>query len=217
VPAELLSIDGKPGVHAKYYSLNNMFDLLGTAALSPSLPRGTEPGIGLSTGPLPPEVVGKNLVVVVWEATLTPPAAGDYSFGLRGEGFFRVSLNGAPVTMAFNTNGTEIKLGRVRFEEGKTYALKVEYGLNQHASEAPRLVWSKREPHPAREAIAAAKDADVVVALVGITSELEGEEMLVSEDGFKGGDRTSLDLPRPERGLLEGVASICKPLRVVLM
>jgi beta-glucosidase len=56
-----------------------------------------------------------------------------------------------------------------------------------------------------------------VVAVVGITSELEGEEMLVSEDGFKGGDRTSLDLPKPEQDLLEGVASTGKPLVVVLM
>ena len=64
--------------------------------------------------------------------------------------------------------------------------------------------------------MAAAKDADVVVAVVGITSELEGEEMLVSEPGFKGGDRTSLDLPQPEVNLLKGLATAGKPLVVVL-
>ena len=42
-----------------------------------------------------------------------------------------------------------------------------------------------------------------MVAVVGITSELEGEEMQVQEPGFKGGDRTSLDLPKPEEDLLE--------------
>jgi beta-glucosidase len=67
------------------------------------------------------------------------------------------------------------------------------------------------------EAIAAAKDADVVVAVVGITSELEGEEMPVHEDGFRGGDRTSIDLPAPEEDLLKAVASAGKPLIVVLM
>jgi beta-glucosidase len=55
-----------------------------------------------------------------------------------------------------------------------------------------------------------------VVAVVGITSELEGEEMQVSEEGFKGGDRTSLDLPKPEEDLLEAVAATGKPLIVVL-
>ena len=73
------------------------------------------------------------------------------------------------------------------------------------------------DPHPQPDAVAAAKDADVVVAVVGITSELEGEEMPVSEDGFKGGDRTSLDLPKPEEDLLEAVAATGKPLVVVLM
>ena len=43
----------------------------------------------------------------------------------------------------------------------------------------------------------------MVVAVVGITSELEGEEMKVSEPGFQGGDRTSLDLPQPEEDLLK--------------
>ncbi|MGD0548271.1 MAG: glycoside hydrolase family 3 C-terminal domain-containing protein, partial [Terracidiphilus sp.] len=69
---------------------------------------------------------------------------------------------------------------------------------------------------PRPEALAAAKEADVVVAVVGITSELEGEEMKVEEPGFKGGDRTSLDLPKPEEELLQFVAEAHKPLVVVL-
>ena len=217
VPPELLNTDGNPGVRASYYSLNDMFALLGRGAPPTPLAVRTEPGIDLSKGALPPGIEGKNLVVVVWEAAFVPQETGDYNFGLRGDGFFRVSINGTPVTMAFNTSGAETKLGHVQFEAGKIYALKVEYGVKEHASETPRLMWAKRVPGPTPEAIAAAKDADVVVAVVGITSELEGEEMLVSEDGFKGGDRTSLDLPKPEQELLEGVASAGKPLVVVLL
>jgi beta-glucosidase len=41
--------------------------------------------------------------------------------------------------------------------------------------------------------------------------------MPVNEVGFKGGDRTSLDLPKPEEDLLEAVAATGKPLVVVLM
>ena len=70
-----------------------------------------------------------------------------------------------------------------------------------------QLIWSKYDPRPSPEAIQAAKGADVVVAVLGITSELEGEEMPVSEEGFKGGDRTSIDLPKPEEDLLEAVAA----------
>jgi beta-glucosidase len=56
-----------------------------------------------------------------------------------------------------------------------------------------------------------------VVAVVGITSQLEGEEMKVDEPGFKGGDRTSLDLPKDEEDLLEALKTTGKPLVVVLM
>src|SRR5207344_1556477 len=57
---------------------------------------------------------------------------------------------------------------------------------------------------------------DVVVAVLGITSDLEGEEMPVNEEGFKGGDRTSLDLPRPEEELLKAVTANGKPVVLVL-
>jgi beta-glucosidase len=62
-----------------------------------------------------------------------------------------------------------------------------------------------------------ARNADVVVAVVGITSALEGEEMPVSEPGFEGGDRTSLDIPAAEEALVRAVASTGKPLVIVLM
>jgi len=76
--------------------------------------------------------------------------------------------------------------------------------------------WSRADLTPQPAAIEAAQKADVVIAVVGITSRLEGEEMKVDEPGFKGGDRTSLDLPDPEEKLLEAVAATGKPLVVVL-
>ena len=80
-----------------------------------------------------------------------------------------------------------------------------------------QLIWAKVNDAPSPEAIAAAKNADIVIAVVGITSRLEGEEMPVSVPGFLGGDRTSIDLPQPEEDLVEAVAATGKPLAVVLM
>jgi beta-glucosidase len=77
--------------------------------------------------------------------------------------------------------------------------------------------WSQADLTPDPAAIAAAKNADVVVAVVGLTSRLEGEEMKVDEPGFKGGDRTSLEVPLPEENLLRAVAATGKPLVVVLI
>ena len=78
------------------------------------------------------------------------------------------------------------------------------------------MIWSKYDPKPNPEAILAAKASDVVVAVLGITSELEGEEMPVSEEGFKGGDRTNIDLPKPEEELLQAVTAAGKPVVLVL-
>jgi len=55
------------------------------------------------------------------------------------------------------------------------------------------------------------------VAVAGITSALEGEEMTVNVPGFSGGDRTSLDMPAPEKEMLQAVKAAGKPLVVVLM
>jgi beta-glucosidase len=66
------------------------------------------------------------------------------------------------------------------------------------------------------EAVSQAKQADVVVAFVGLSPQLEGEEMPIKIPGFSGGDRTSLDLPAPQQKLLEALAATGKPLIVVL-
>ncbi len=76
--------------------------------------------------------------------------------------------------------------------------------------------WTEADLTPDSAALEAAKNADVVIAVVGITSHLEGEEMKVDEPGFRGGDRTSLDMPAPEEALLKSMASAGKPLVVVL-
>src|SRR5262249_40057309 len=98
----------------------------------------------------------------------------------------------------------------------KRVQIYINYGQARTGPAQVQLIWSKYDLRPSAEAVTAAGNADVVLAVVGITSELEGEEMPVSEDGFKGGDRTSLDLRKPEEDLLEAVAATGKPLVVVL-
>jgi beta-glucosidase len=78
------------------------------------------------------------------------------------------------------------------------------------------LKWQAPAEAQLNEAIARAKEADVVVAFVGLSPQLEGEEMPVKLPGFSGGDRTSLDLPAAQQKLLESLAATGKPLIVVL-
>jgi beta-glucosidase len=67
------------------------------------------------------------------------------------------------------------------------------------------------------EAIEVAKKADVVIMCMGITPRLEGEEMKVMVEGFRGGDRTRIDLPDVQQELIKEVHAIGKPVVLVLL
>jgi len=212
VPNALLTTpDGKPGVKADY----GTGDLMGGKP-TPLMSR-VEPGINLSEESIPAEAKGKGPIGVQWTGFLTPNETGDFKLGVLVDGFARVSLDGKEVTTAYSMAGAAPKVGRVHLEKGQKVPISVSYGMFGPIGLRAQLIWQKVNMAPSPEAVAAAKDADVVVAVVGITSELEGEEMQVTEEGFLGGDRTSLNLPKPEEELLQAVSATGKPLVVVLM
>lgn len=84
-------------------------------------------------------------------------------------------------------------------------------GARMPGSSAPELPAASQEA-----AIAAARDAEVVIFVGGLTSQIEGEEMRVSLPGFAGGDRTDLRLPASQQRLLEALQATGKPVVLVL-
>jgi len=214
VPASALTFNGKSGIKA-FYSKLDMSDINHPEAMK-ALAERTEPGINAYAQPLPAEVANVQPLSIRWEGEITAPETGDYNLGLKASGFFRLQLNGKGVASAFGGNPNEAELGRVHLEAGKPAELRVQYSPAVGASPDATLVWSKLDLKPQPEAIAAAKSADVVIAVLGITSELEGEERQVNEPGFLGGDRTSIDLPQPEEDLLEALVATGKPVVLVL-
>ena len=221
VPASALSVDGKPGVKIDFAPFDTSD--INHPGRGASLASRIDPVLDISLAPFPPETKGVQRLSIQWKADLTAPESGEYNLGLRANGFFRMRLDGKDVTSSWGSDGKEAKVGRVHLEAGKPAKLEVYYapdenGYDTNANNGPiaKLVWSKLDMKPQPEAIEAAKKADVVVAVVGITSELEGEEMQVNEAGFKGGDRTSIELPKPEEDLIEALGETGKPLVVVL-
>jgi beta-glucosidase len=215
VPADALTTDGKPGVKATFSEMKGM-ELLMSGKKPEVLATRVDPVIDAGAQPMPAEVKDKGPMMIHWEGMLTAPETGDYNLGIQANGFARVSLDGKGVAMDYQSDGSDARLGRVHLEKGKSYPLAVDYGQTQNQSAIAKLVWSKVDLAPQKGAIEAAKNADVVVAVVGITSELEGEEMEVHEEGFKGGDRTNINLPKPEEDLLQALGATGKPLVVVL-
>ena len=214
VPASALSFEGKPGVKIDFAKMD-MTDI-NHPNRGASLASRVDPVLDISVAPIPFEVAGLTMLAIQWKADLTAPESGDYNLGLMANGFFRMTLDGKNVTAAWDSDGKTARVGHVHLEGGKPAKLEVDFMPGETPQTIAKLVWSKVNLQPQPEAIAAAKAADVVVAVVGITSELEGEEMPVTEEGFKGGDRTSIDLPKPEQELLEALGATHKPLVVVL-
>jgi beta-glucosidase len=160
--------------------------------------------------------MGAQNFSVRWTGFLTPAEPGEYELGMTGDDGYRVWLDGKLLVEDWTTHGPSTKTAKVTLEKGQKYALKMEYFQGGGGAVA-RLVWSHVVERMTEAAVAAAKAADVTIAVVGIDSDLEGEEMTVNVPGFKGGDRISIDLPAEEEALLKAVSATGKPLVVVLM
>ena len=209
----LTTPEGKPGLKAEY---TESMGRPGMGAPPTVLASRIETNVNLAGDKLPSELAGKKSIGVHWTGFVTAPDSGDYLVGVRAMGFARLSIDDKQVAMLFSREEAGAGVGRVHLEKGQKAALSLNYGSTGGTPQA-RLIWTKVNDAPSPEAIAAAKNADVVIAVVGITSMLEGEEMPVTEPGFLGGDRTSIDLPAPEQALVESVAATGKPLAVVLI
>ena len=106
----------------------------------------------------------------------------------------------------------------IPFADTKPHQIRIEYSQSGRISGGGiTFEWSPKHELLQSEAVDTAKKADLVVAFVGLTSRLEGEEMRVDAKGFAGGDRTDLVLPDVQEELLEAVAKTGKPMVVVLL
>jgi len=104
----------------------------------------------------------------------------------------------------------------VNFTDTNPHDFRLEYSHSGDMSGGGvALKWEAPAHALIDEAVAAAKASDVVVAFVGLSPQLEGEEMPIKIEGFSGGDRTSIDLPAAQQHLLEALGTTGKPVIVV--
>jgi beta-glucosidase len=209
VPASALTTDdGRPGLQAEAFEKPDMSGMPLEARTDPQVVFGADPSAPFSFEP------PKPLRPTRWSGWLTPDETGRYRLGVEGWGN-RLFLDGKKLVDTAGGFPPPPSTVEVELEKGRRYAIRVEAVPSFFAS--ARLVWMPPLPDVEARAVAAASESDVVVAVVGITSDLEGEENGVDQPGFKGGDRTSLGLPHEEQRLLEAVKATGKPLVVVVM
>jgi beta-glucosidase len=220
----LLTPDGKPGLRADYYnaayvpsSVPNGSDTAARVAEpfkfadKPVISR-IETGIAARGNELA-KVTDNHKVV--WTGFLVPSETGTYRIGLTGF-MGSVTLDGKEVTKLEHPQWSGMpKMIDLKLTGGQRYKLRVE--TEAHGLSSIDLKWQRVSEAPEAELKAVAAKSDVIIAVVGLSSDLEGEEMPVHVEGFSGGDKTSLELPADQRALLEQAKASGKPLVVVTM
>jgi beta-glucosidase len=179
----------------------------------------------------PVEGLDQSRFAVRWTGTITPPKAGDYEFHARlahcypchDTERFAVYLDGKPIAGFGSPANAEFRESgtprfTLHFADTTAHQIRVEY---IHAGRlfggGFSLEWMPPAEVLRAQAVEAAKQSDVVLAFVGLSPEIEGEEMPLKVEGFAGGDRTDIVLPAVQRELLETLAATGKPLVVVML
>ncbi|MBF8295532.1 MAG: glucan 1,4-alpha-glucosidase [Bacteroidetes bacterium] len=151
-----------------------------------------------------------------WKGILVPPVDGRYALGVRAYGGGRLWIADSLLFDASDRHSVMTQSHNVTLKAGVAYTVRVEY-WDRRADASVQMIWSRPSPNLREEALAAAKSADVVVMMMGLSPRLEGEEMTVEVPGFKGGDRIDLGLPRVQEELIQAVAAVGKPVVLVLL
>jgi beta-glucosidase len=213
VPSSVLHApDGVRGLRAEFFTNKNLEG-------EPILRRVDEAvnfDWGMST---PAAGVPVDDFSVRWTGKLVPTISGTYRFGAIADDGVRIYLDGKLIAEDWTEHAPTTVTGEVTLEAGKSYDVKMEYYESKIGAVA-KLVWqppTKQTGSPFAEAVSLAKEADAVVLVLGLSSQLEGEEMTVHEPGFLGGDRTDIGLPARQQALLEAVTATGKPVVLVLM
>lgn len=152
---------------------------------------------------------------ISWTGWLVPPITGRYVLSLRLSGGARLFFDNVLAIDAMRgVDGREVSV-QYQLKAGRPVRVKLEYFENNVGEIA--FGWKiPSDRYAIDSALTAARQADCIVLALGLTSELEDEDMPLDVPGFHGGDRTSVLLPAPQAALLDEIAALGKPVVVVL-
>jgi beta-glucosidase len=212
-----------PGLKAEYYS--------GTGFNGKPVVERVDRAIDFDwNGASPAAGVSGNKFSVRWTGAIAAPAPGVLRFGFsmahcstcEDAETIRVWLDGKQVyefvhaaTRGRRAPTTPFSL---TFNDTKPHSIRIEY-----THDSPRFGagltfnWQPPQEVLSEQAVAVAAKSDVIVAFLGLSPEIEGEETPIHVNGFEGGDRSAIELPAVQQHLVDALAATGKPLVIVLM
>ena len=188
---------GGKGIQATYY---NNTDMSGAPVATVNI---TAP-IMLSNGGNTVFAPGVNLenFSARLDATFTPEKDETIIFNINGDDKVRLIVNGDTITNIWKVrHRIQGEMKEMEVKAGQHYRVQIDYVQEGGFAFLGFDIQHKVAPTH-QELLAQIGDAETIIFVGGISPKLEGEEMRVSEPGFKGGDRTSIELPKAQRETL---------------
>lgn len=203
------SIDGKPGIKATFW---NNPDRTGKPVSSL---RTTQP-INVTTYGQHAFGPGVNLekFSAVYETVFTPEESGEVLLSMEGCSYFELFVNGKSMRKERTWRTTDTRTV-LQVEKGEEYKIEIRYAQVENWAANLKFDLGKEIPIDYAQSIDKLKGIDVVVFVGGISPRLEGEEMPVALPGFKGGDRTDIELPAVQRNFLKALKAAGKQVILV--
>lgn len=197
------------GLWAEYYNNANFAGEPALCQVDPTVNfvwAGTTPLTGIWGDPF----------AVRWTGYLVPPVSGSYRIGVNGLSEYRLYLDDKLLVSYKGIHHPILNTIEISLEAGRFYFIRLEY-VSRGLDPQVQLLWSPPGFADPGQALEIARKADVIIAVLGLSPMLEGEEMPVEVDGFFRGDRTDIGLPAPQEELLRQLHGLGKPVVLVLL
>ncbi|MBK6389274.1 MAG: glycoside hydrolase family 3 C-terminal domain-containing protein [Saprospiraceae bacterium] len=215
IPVDVLFHNDERGLSVEYFN-NKDFN-------GPALYKGVDTVLDVNwKDRAPREDMDDDDFSVRWTGQIRPALTGIYQLGVITTCNTQLYLDDSMVARTvyhFRNEYGDPRLRKsipIKLEKGKTYHIRID-ASETFADAQVQLVWAAPKPDLVAKALAIAKEAEVVILCMGITPRMEGEEMDVAADGFKGGDRTKLALPQVQQDLIRSIQALGKPTVLVLL
>ena len=144
-----------------------------------------------------------------YETVFTPKEAGEYVVNMESVSDFELLIDGESKVKQHTWRTTPTRTV-INAEAGKSYKIEIRFKHVKTWGANMKINVAKELPIDYTAVIEQLKGIDKIVFVGGISAALEGEEMPVEIDGFKGGDRTHIELPKVQRDFLKALKAAGK-------
>jgi len=199
-----LSFEGKQGFKATYWNNRNFEgDIVNTVQITAPIKMTTAGQHEFAPG------VKLEGFSALYEAEFVPTISEELVFKCGATGYFELLVNGKSLIKYHNWRTLPSRIP-IQVEAGKKYKIEIRYAQMYNWQANIEFDFGKEVDVDYTELINKLKGMDVVIFVGGLSGMLEGEEMPVSYPGFKGGDRTNIELPSVQRNCLKALKAAGK-------